>query len=400
MRALGSGQDALAAGELDRRLEDLGLLDARRAQIPVVIELGEHGAHAVIAQPARVVGRGHEPAAQRVHLGKGGDARRIAEVVGVLAAREGGAACGLDGEEVDVVFAFELLPHEGRDEAAQIGAAARAADDEIGLHAVFIERDLALLPDDGLMQQDVVEHGAQDIAAVGRLSRLFDGFGDGAAQRAARAGMFFQDLPARRRRHGRRRDDVRAVGADDLAAEGLLLVGDLDHIYIEVEPEVGARHRKGGAPLACARLRRDGGEPLLLRVVRLRRRRVELVRARRVVALEFIIDLGGRIEQLFKAVRTHERRGTVHLIEVPDLFGDLDELILIVELLIDALLAEYAAKVLFRAGLARRGVHEGLVPPLHVSFDIIPGTGHLVFREIDLVRDVGVHGVFLLNKKL
>ena len=193
------------------------------------------------------------------------------------------------------------------------------------------------------MQQNVVEHGAQDIAAVGGLRRLFDGFGDGAAQRAARTGVLFQDLSARRRRHRGRGDDVCAVGADDLAAEGFLLVGDLDHIHIEVEPEVGARHRKGGAPLPGARLRRDGGEPLLLRIIRLRRRRVELVRARRVVALEFIIDLGGRIEQLFKAVRAHERRGTVHLIEIPDLFGDLDKLILIVELLIDALLAEHAA---------------------------------------------------------
>ena len=58
------------------------------------------------------------------------------------------------------------------------------------MDAVFFKRRFAFEPDDGLMQKDVIEHRAEDIAAGRRGDGFFDRLGDGAAQRTARTGMF------------------------------------------------------------------------------------------------------------------------------------------------------------------------------------------------------------------
>lgn len=60
MAGLGCGKDALDARELFRRLEYFCLLHRHGAHIAFVVQLGHDGAHAVVAQPARMVGRGHE----------------------------------------------------------------------------------------------------------------------------------------------------------------------------------------------------------------------------------------------------------------------------------------------------------------------------------------------------
>ena len=74
----------------------------------------------MVAQTARVVGRGHEAAAEGVHLDKRGGLADIAEVVCVGAAGQSGAACGLNGDELDVVFALKAIGHEGGDNAAEV----------------------------------------------------------------------------------------------------------------------------------------------------------------------------------------------------------------------------------------------------------------------------------------
>src|SRR5699024_1137860 len=133
-------------------LKDLGLLHAGGLHVAVGVELGEGGAHAVVAQAAGVVGGGDETAAQGVHLGQGADHAGVAEVVGVLAPGQAGAGGGLHGDEAVVRLAPELLPHEGGDETAQVAAAAGTADDDVGLHAVLVQGGLALQADDRLVE--------------------------------------------------------------------------------------------------------------------------------------------------------------------------------------------------------------------------------------------------------
>ena len=157
---LRGGQDALDAGKLLCCLKDAGLLHAGGLHQAVVVELAEDAAHAVVAQAARVVGAGDEAGAEGVHLGQRADHAGIAEVVDKFAAGEAGTAGRLDGDEAVVGLAPQLLAHEGADEAAEVAAAAGAADDDVGLDAQLVEGGLGLEADDALVEQYLIQHTA------------------------------------------------------------------------------------------------------------------------------------------------------------------------------------------------------------------------------------------------
>ena len=286
-----------------------------------------------------------------------------------------------------LALAAQLLAHERRDQAAEVAAAARAADDDVGHDAVFVQRGLRLHADDALVQKHLIEHAAQHVPVAGRRGRFFHGLADGASERARRAGVLGEDLAADLRLHGRRRRDGRAVRAHNLAAEGLLLIGTFHHVDLAVEPQVRARHRQRRAPLARARLGRHAGEPLLPGVIRLRDGAVQLVAAGGVVALELVVDLRGRAEFFLKAVRAHQRRGAVHLVEIADLVGNGDLARVVVQLLTDQLVAEHRAQIVEAHRRARGGVQQrgGLL--LHVGAHIVPRARQFLFGQIDFVRD-------------
>ena len=121
-----------------------------------MVQLGQDTVHSVIPQAAGMARRRHEAAAQGVHLQKGRGFPGIAKVVGKASPGQTGAGSRFDGDEADIVFAFDSAGHERRQKPSQIGTAAGAADDHVRLHAVFIQCRLSLQPDDGLMQQHVV----------------------------------------------------------------------------------------------------------------------------------------------------------------------------------------------------------------------------------------------------
>ena len=63
---------------------------------------------------------------------------------------------GLDRDYAVVSLAAELFSHEGSYKSAQIRAAARAADDHVGLDAVFVHGRLRLKADDRLMEEHLI----------------------------------------------------------------------------------------------------------------------------------------------------------------------------------------------------------------------------------------------------
>ena len=138
------GQDAFYFCEVLRGFKHFRLLDADCFQQALVIELGQGGTHAVIAQAAGVVGGRDKIAAQRIHLGKRADHTRIAEIVSVYAAGQAGAGSGFNGDDLVVGFAAELFSHKRCDQAAQIGSAAGTANDNVGFYAVFIQGGFGL----------------------------------------------------------------------------------------------------------------------------------------------------------------------------------------------------------------------------------------------------------------
>ena len=385
MGAFGRGENPLDPCEILGRLEHLGLLDRHGLHQPVSVELGEHGAHAVVAQPAGVVGGGHKAAAQRVHFGQGADLAGVAEVVGKAPAGKAGAGGRLHRDKPVARLAAQLLAHKGGYQTAQVGAAAGAADDDVGAHAVLVQRRLGLQADDRLVQQDLVEHAAQHIAVAwlgfGGLHRL----GNGAAQAPARAGMLGKNPAAHLGVHGGGGGDRSAVGAHDLAAEGLLLVGDLDHVDLAVQAQVCAGHGQRGAPLPGSGFGGHALQALLLGIVCLRNGRIELVAAAGVVALKFVIDFGRGLQPLLQAVGPHQRGGAVHPVKAADFLGNREIRGGVVQLLPDQLVAEDRGELLGRHGLVRAGVEQGRRLVLHVGAHIVPGQRHFGFLQVHFV---------------
>ena len=320
----------------------------------------------------------------------------VAEVIGEAAPGQAGAGGRLHGDNPVVPLPAEHLAGEGGDEAAQVGAAAGAADDDVRLDAVLVQGDAGLQADDALVEQHLVQDRAEDVAVALLAGGGLDGLGDGAAQGPGGAGVLGEDLPADVGRVRRRRRHLRAVGAHDLPAEGLLLIGALDHVDLAVQAQVGAGHAQGRAPLAGAGLGGDAPEALVLGVVRLGDGRVQLVAAGGVVALELVVDLRRRAQLLLQAVGPDQRRGAVHLVKVADLLRDGDIGRGVVQLLADQFLAEDRLQLLGGHGLAGAGVQQRGGLHLHIGPDVVPGLGHLLLFQVDLIGDfrVGGHGDF------
>ena len=90
----------------------------------------------------------------------------------------------LDGDDAGLLALLDVLAHEREGDAGEVGAAAHAADHEVGIGAGQLHLLEGFLADDGLMEQHVVEHRAQRVVGVVALSGHFDRFADGDAQAA------------------------------------------------------------------------------------------------------------------------------------------------------------------------------------------------------------------------
>ena len=121
-----------------------------------MVELGDERAHSVVAQAARMVRGGDEAAAECVHAGQRRYLAGITEIIGVAAARQGGAGGRLDRDKIGVFAAQQLVLHKGGDQAAEVGAAAGAANDNVRVFAQLLHCRLGLQADDGLVEQHLV----------------------------------------------------------------------------------------------------------------------------------------------------------------------------------------------------------------------------------------------------
>ena len=200
----GAGMIPSAARELQRGRERLVLPVRARLDHPLLDERAERRRVAVVAQPARVDRRRDEAVAERVHRHQRRQARGVAEVVGVDAARERRARRGLGREEAHVRALAQVAPDPRVREPGEVGPAADAADDDVGRLARHLHLGDRLLADHGLVQQHVVEHAAERVVGVGILRGDLDRLGDRDAERAGRV---------RRRSRGRTRSGPTASGA-------------------------------------------------------------------------------------------------------------------------------------------------------------------------------------------
>ena len=178
MVGFGCGHDALGPGEQHTGLETSDLVVSGGLEQAELVQVADHRRHAVVAQTASVESRWREGAAQRVHLGQRRHVAGVAEVIGVLAARQAGAGGGFDRDDAAFLATAQLLAYEREGDAGEVAAAAGAADDHIGVVAGHLHLQHGFLADDGLVHQHMVEHRAQRVLGVvmgrGDLDRLAD----------------------------------------------------------------------------------------------------------------------------------------------------------------------------------------------------------------------------------
>ena len=87
------------------------------------------------------------------------------------------------------------------------------------------------------------------LAGLLALEGFVDGGADGAAQAAGGVRVLGQDLAAHVGGHAGAEGHKGTVGAHHLAAEGLLLIADLDHVRLAVQPEIAAGQEIKNAPV-------------------------------------------------------------------------------------------------------------------------------------------------------
>jgi hypothetical protein len=383
VRRLRGRDDALGTGEADAGLEALGLADRLGLDQAQLVDVAEQRRHAVVAQPAGVDGVRDEVVAQRVHLHHRREARGVAVVVAVLALGQAGAGRRLHAPDDRVDPAGQLLAQERERQPAEVGPAAGASHDDVrGVtdHGQLGER---LLADDGLVQQDVVEHAAQGVVGVlglgGHLHRLADR--DAQAARAVR--VLGQHRPARLRQRRRAGMDRRTPGLHHRPPVGLLPVRGRDHPDLAVQLELAAGERQRTAPLPGAGL---GGQPPHAFhgvVVRLRDGRVGLVRSRRAHALVLVVDPRGRPQRLLQPVCPVQRRRPPQPVDLLDRRRNLD-VPLLRHLLADERHREERGEVVRPDRLVRRGVQRRRRRRGQVGHEVVPPRRHRCLVQQDL----------------
>ena len=92
------------------------------------------------------------------------------------------------------------------------------------------------------MQQHLIQHAAEYIAVALMGCCHFHSLRDRAAEASGRSRKFCKNFFADLCRHGRRWRDLCTIGAHDLAAERLLLIGYFYHKYVAIQIKIAACH--------------------------------------------------------------------------------------------------------------------------------------------------------------
>ena len=112
----------------------------------------------MVAQAAGVDAGWHEGVAERVHLDDGRHPGGVTVVEGIGTLRDGRGGSWFDRHQAGALPILQVLAQERIGDAAEIRAAAHAADHHIRVLPGQVHLLEGFLADDGLVQQDVVQH--------------------------------------------------------------------------------------------------------------------------------------------------------------------------------------------------------------------------------------------------
>ena len=254
MVGFGSRYEALAPGKKESRLKDLRLVVGCGLHDPFPDQKTDDGGITVVAKPSCVDGRGHEVVAQGVHLEEGGHAGHVSEVVGEGPLGEGGTGLGFHCHQAHIP-SRGLIGEEGQGDASQIRTSSAAADDHVGILPHLGQLFLGLQTDYRLMEEDMVQDGAQGVMGVVVGDGVLHGLADGQTQGSGVAGVLFQDGPACLGLVTGTGIDGASPGFHHGSSIGLLIVTHPHHIYGALQAKESGGKGEGRSPLTGPRLR-------------------------------------------------------------------------------------------------------------------------------------------------
>lgn len=146
---------------------------------------------------------GNEIVSERVHLHQWREPCSVPKVVCIDTSRERRARSRLDRPDHGAHLPRHRFPKKREREARKVRPSARAPNEQVRGLAQDFELPQALLPNDGLVEQHVVQHTAQRIPRVAPRRRRLHGLRDRDPEAPRAEGVFVQNgLPRCRERGG------------------------------------------------------------------------------------------------------------------------------------------------------------------------------------------------------
>src|SRR2546426_7922551 len=230
----------------------------------------------------------------------------------------------LGRDEADPL-AVERVREEREGEASEVRSAAEARRHQVRILTDLLELTLGLEADDRLMEEDMVQDGAEAIDRLLITARVLESLRHRDAQGSGMVRILLEERAPRCCLRTRRSVNRRAVHPHELPALGLPVVDRTDPEDRRWQPGEARRLRQRGAPLARAGLRREAFVPFLFRVPGLGESRVHLVAARRTVEFRLVVEACGSAESLLQTAGADQRPRSARLsIQVLDLRGNVD----------------------------------------------------------------------------
>src|SRR3990172_8354139 len=160
----------------------------------------------------------------------------------------------------------------------------------------------------------MVEHAAQSVAGIIASGSDLDRLADGNAQAARGIRVLLEYLSPHLCFGARAGRYLGSPGLHHDPAIGLLLIADLDHVDLALQPHQLASQPQCAAPLARTGFRYQALYSSLLVVVRLGDGSIQLVASGGTDALVLVEDLRRGLQRLLQAMRPDKRRGSPHLV--------------------------------------------------------------------------------------
>lgn len=211
----------------------------------------------MIPQPPRVIWRRYERVPERVAFHQGRHVTCVTEVVCVGPLGQGWTRSRLHGDHTELLLCLcpEFLADEREAHACEVGSAACAAHQHVGVISCHLHLLDGLLTDDGLVHQNVVQDRPQSIFCWHlALDTAFHCLRNRDPERACAFGVFFENLLANFGPVRGRRIAICPKGLHVDAAVRLGLERHLDLKNLHIKTEACTRVGERATPLACASL--------------------------------------------------------------------------------------------------------------------------------------------------